>query len=284
MILLVLTRLIRLVFARFVLHISLPLLLSFPSSLRVVLEKRLAFCLKLFCLLPVRSPPTEPFRLLHAPVQSFCVGSCARCCCRARPMCSFVFVPEPAPMSPAFAPIFLCHALLVALRLRKPLFKVSVLALCVFPLFRCIRHGVALLVSSASFLFANVVLLLPPPDRLASPLSTHHARLLHPISLSKVMGSGARYGEVEQRVSETQVLETPRARAERGFASRSTRSAMKRSSFSGKGRRWNWSEVGGGVFCVSRPHISEFSLRAHHFLQRVVCTSNVCLSAWSGSS
>ena len=45
MILLVLTRLIRLVFARFVLHISLPLLLSFPPSLRVVLEKRLALCL-----------------------------------------------------------------------------------------------------------------------------------------------------------------------------------------------------------------------------------------------
>ena len=90
-------------------------------------------------------------------------------------------------MSPAFVPIFLCHALLVAGRLRKPLFKVSVLAFCVFPLFRCIHHGAALLVSSASFLFVNVILLLPPPDRLASPLSTRHACLLHPLSLSKVM-------------------------------------------------------------------------------------------------
>ena len=110
-------------------------------------------------------------------------------------MCPFVFVLEPAPMSPAFVTIFSLRALLVALRLRKPLFKVSALILCGSLLFRCIHQCVALMVFSASFLFVNVVLLLPPPDPVASPQRTHHC-LMVSLSSRDLFGAASLFRRV----------------------------------------------------------------------------------------
>ena len=136
------------------------------------------------CLVLVRSPPTQAVRLLHAPVQasaSVRVRAATVAPAPCVPLCLCLSLRLCLLRLPPYSRF---NTLLVALRPRKLLFNVSVLAWFVFLFFRCVIHqGVALKVSSAPFLLLNVVLPLPPPGPSASLPSTHHARLLRPISV-----------------------------------------------------------------------------------------------------